>query len=535
MWAFLLGCTTAPSSDTAGSTDSVDTAETGDTAAPTAYCDDGTVARPFDFTAAGADYGGLAGDVTVPTDAGDWSLGSTWTGCDSYVFIGVSATDGYTSLLLDDDLAQLLKKGPEHAHYVLFADASAADAPALQAQLRTLVDASLDAIPANRRDEWATRVHVATVRAADAPGWIGALFGTYQFPVVGVDHAQTLREVGYLADPLTSWTTATWDTLGYEVQLYTFESQRQARLDAEGATVVRVFDAADTRTADWTGVSTVELPDAATMAGFNRVEVDVTLACGGPWYDACPAWDTSDYFWRCDNDDPATEADESQTCEEMSRIITGYWRGGRWVTDGRHQLPALLDGGPHTFRYTGSMANIVTVDLRFYHDDTAFSPTGAQQLWWETGDFWDATYDERHATHPVDIPTDATHVELVAILTGHGSDGHGCGEFCPSEQTFTLNGGAAWSVDFPTAGSRDGCAERVATDGSLPNQAGTWTYGRNGWCPGLAVAPVAWDVSADALAGTENTVGYQALLRGEPYVTDGDGNLDVGVWVVWGN
>jgi len=367
-----------------------------------------------------------------------------------------------------------------------------------------------------------------------APGWVGTLFAAYQYKVFGVDRMQTVREVGYLADPLTGWTTADWRSLGYEVELYDFEATRAARLDAEGATVVRVFDAADTRSSDWTGVSTVELPDRATMAGFNRVEVDVTLDCGGPWYTDCPAWDTSDYFWLCENDNYETEPDESERCEEMSRIITGYWRGGRWVTDGRHELANLQYGEMTTFRYTGSMANLVTVDLRLFHDDGPAAPTGAEQLWWETGDFWDATYDDRHGIHTVYLPADAAHVELVAIITGHGNDAQGCGEFCASEQTFSVNGGPACTASFPTAGTDDGCADRVGTAGSLPNQAGTWTYGRNGWCPGLAVDPLVWDISADVIPGAENQIDYQALLDGVPYVTSGDGNLDVGVWVTWG-
>ncbi len=530
----LLACT-APHGDSRSAPDSSDSpADSEDSGPVDMLCADGTRAAPFDATAAGADYEALAGDVTIPTDAGDWTLSAAWTGCDSVVFLGVSPNDGYTQHFLDASMKKLLTKGPQDAHYVLFGDARGDDLTALQAQLRGIIDDALGNLDATQQAWWADRVHLATVNVAQAPGWVGTVFDAYRYPVVGLDRSQRIREVGYLLDPTTNWTTADWRSLGYEVEHYDFEALRSARLDAEDATVVPLWTAADTTAAEWTGVVTVDLPDAATMAGFNRVEIEVALDCGGPWYDACPAWDTSDYVWRCANDDPGTQDDESAQCEEMARVITGYWRGGRWVMDARHELPWLLDGGAHTFRFNGGgMVNIVTVNLRLFHEAGAPTPFGGTQLWWDTSGFWDATYDSRNADHTFTVPADATRVELVTIATGHGNDGHGCGEFCAAEQTFTVNGTAGYDVSFPEAGSSDGCVDHVGADGALPNQAGTWTYGRNGWCPGMGVAPVAWDVTAASLPGADNALHYQALLNGAPYVTDADGNLDMGVWVVW--
>jgi len=526
-----LGCH-APGPATAES-GAPDSADTQDSAAPAEVCADGAPARPFDAAAAGTDYGAVGGDLTIATDAGDWTLSDAWTGCDSVVFVGVSTTDGYTQLLLDGAMKKLLNKGPANAHYVLFPDARGDDQAALQAQLRGLVDEALGALDTDEATWWSDRVHVAVDNPGHAPGWLGEVFAAYTYPVVGIDRSQHIREVGYLLDPLTGWTTANWEALGYEVQHYDFEAQREQRLDAQGGTVVPVFSAADTRESDWTGVVTVDLPTAEEMATYNRLDVDVTLDCGGPWYDACPAWDTSDYVWLCDNDDPGTEEDESTSCEEMARIITGYWRGGRWVMDARHELPRLLDGGSHTFRFNGGgMANIVTVSLRLYTDPAAPHPFGGTQLWWDTSTTWDANFDALHPSSTFSVPADATVVELVTIATGHGNDSHGCGEFCAAEHTFAVNGTSGYDVMFPEAGSEDGCAEHVG-DGALPNQAGTWTYGRNGWCPGMGVEPVQWDVTAAAAPGAENTLQYQALLDGAPYVTDSDGNLDMGVWVVW--
>lgn len=52
--------------------------------------------------------------------------------------------------------------------------------------------------------------------------------------------------------------------------------------------------------------------------------------------------------------------------------------------------------------------------------------------------------------------------------------------------TLQVNGGKEFVVDFPTAGTQFGCADAVP-NGSVPNEHGTWMYGRNGWCDGQQV------------------------------------------------
>ena len=43
-------------------------------------------------------------------------------------------------------------------------------------------------------------------------------------------------------------------------------------------------------------------------------------------------------------------------------------------------------------------------------------------------------------------------VEIVAIITGHGSDENGCGEFCPTSHHFVVNGIHENMRNFSTAG-----------------------------------------------------------------------------------
>lgn len=47
----------------------------------------------------------------------------------------------------------------------------------------------------------------------------------------------------------------------------------------------------------------------------------------------------------------------------------------------------------------------------------------------------------------------------------------------------------------------------------VPNQFGTWPFGRSGWCPGLDVAPWVVDVT-EALVSGENELTYRGLFQG---------------------
>ena len=61
-----------------------------------------------------------------------------------------------------------------------------------------------------------------------------------------------------------------------------------------------------------------------------------------------------------------------------------------------------------------------------------------------------------------------------------------------------------------------GCMKQIEV-GTVPNQYGTWPFGRGGWCPGLDVAPFVVDVT-EALVDGENELTYLGLLDGEPFV-----------------
>jgi hypothetical protein len=96
------------------------------------------------------------------------------------------------------------------------------------------------------------------------------------------------------------------------------------------------------------------------------------------------------------------------------------------------------------------------------------------------------------------VPAGVRKVELVATITGHGfgAGRDNCAEFCDHTHHFTLNG-REFVRSQPHVGETDGCVAQVPA-GVVPNQYGTWPFGRGGWCPGLDVAPWVVDVT-DAL------------------------------------
>ena len=61
-----------------------------------------------------------------------------------------------------------------------------------------------------------------------------------------------------------------------------------------------------------------------------------------------------------------------------------------------------------------------------------------------------------------------------------------------------------------------GCADQVSI-GTIPNQSGTWIYGRGGWCPGMEVPVWRADLTGDVDLSGVNTLSYLGLMDGEIY------------------
>ncbi|MCK6526829.1 hypothetical protein L6R50_04485 [Myxococcota bacterium] len=534
----------AADDDTADDDAADDDTADDDTVPPDTFCADlGLTARPFDATAVGADFDEVAGDFSFETLEGTFTLSEAWSGCDAYVFIVYDGSYTYPEDLADSAADDWLSDMPPNARFFFLSwESDDADVLADVESIKNSVANGLHRLDDDSRLYWRERIHYVTRSVRDVGGWVEALADDYtdfdsRLFAFGIDRTQKIREIGYLSDPSTGWASADIAFTRYEVEGFNHQSDLEDRNGADGATVVRLWDRQEMSDPGWAGVSSfaeVTLPDAATMAGFDTLTVDLSMEClGHPEGDYCPAWDYIVNAYVCDVGDP----DDCST--ELGRWITTYWRPGRWLVDASHFLAELADGGPRRFRFYTQQPYRVTMDLRFSNQGKGGTPVTMEPLW--TGGSWDESYNTLHPDVTFTPPAGTTRVELVAVITGHGfgADVENCAEFCNHEHHFTVNGADGYVLDHPIAGSAYGCAEQVP-EGTVPNQSGTWVYGRGGWCPGKQVDPFVADITSAVTVGEENTVSYLGLFEGQDYTpvpvgggTGFFGSIEMRSWLVY--
>jgi len=347
---------------------------------------------------------------------------------------------------------------------------------------------------------------------------------------MAVDHAGRVREFGSIPFPFNNLLTDGGEQpvdnllmVAYEAQYMHYEHLRDRQLAAQDAagTVVRVplYQAVWHDDPGWTGrraIAEVDLPSGATMSEFDTLEVDFGMSCPDNRRANCPAWDYLVYLYLCDKSNP------DQCNVEFGRWITPYWSGGRWVTDLSPMLALINEGGKQRFGFWTVQRYKLDMTFRLSNRGKALVPKRAVPLL-SGGDFH-RDYNKRYHPLAFEMPDWAEKVEVVALVTGHGQrDDEGCGEFCNHTHHIRVNGGAEHVKAHPTAGTLMGCADRVL-DGVVPNQAGTWIFGRAGWCPGLDVPPWIIDITPEVRRGQTNILTYKALFNGQDYVSRANGD-----------
>ena len=317
-----------------------------------------------------------------------------------------------------------------------------------------------------------------------------------------MDRFQTVREVGYIADPATGWSTTPLKHAGYEAEFFNFEARREAELASqEDVLTVNVFDSVTMSDGGWAGVRTyaeVVLPDAATMAQYDTLELDLDMACGHPEYEACPEWDYLVYAYLCSDateenayteqacqpyvaevmgtcvragEDLKTEcrsdddcdskaglttcegyveavAADTLTCDcenpdetisqanqtcledgsgyddcacscgtELGRFITTYARPGRWIKDVSPFLSAMDEGGTQRIAFYTQQQYDISLDLRFRNTGKGDRPQAMEYLERRR---LQQRLQQLHRPHHLHPPADATKVEIMAVISGHG-------------------------------------------------------------------------------------------------------------------
>lgn len=224
---------------------------------------------------------------------------------------------------------------------------------------------------------------------------------------------------------------------------------------------------------------------------YESVRLDMTVSC--PAGGRCDPWDRLAWFGVV-----LDKGTESERVIELTRFITPYGVGDTWSLDVTDLRPLL----------TGD------VDLRVFID-TWVGPGSPYGDGWQV----DATFVGKGGTPPrevlavlpvyaptyvaygdpartiatqlpeavVELPDGTTSASLRTFITGHGQGNAGnCAEFCSKRHALSFAG-----ANFTKTLWRDDCRTTGA-----PNQQGTWTYARAGWCPGAEVQPWVVDVSA---------------------------------------
>ncbi|MBK6520439.1 MAG: hypothetical protein IPG04_41520 [Polyangiaceae bacterium] len=486
-------------------------------------------------------YGSRRGETAAAfelplLDGSTYRFAESFSGCESYVFIPdtlvVSDTDDTS--LWERDLDELVDNSPDNAHY--FFVSRAADEGAATESVSAMagrVEDLLASLPAGDAERWAQRLHVVATRAQDLDGWVSDVLAGHGRAGFLIDPRQKIRGLGFLADVgryssiLQQQGYWPWRSnlayAAYDAAYVDAQTKVDARLESEEATVITVWDG---EVLEQFAEADVILPSAAEMTAFDTLEIEIESMCPDPdaiEFGNCGAWDYLAVL--------AVSDDLGQN-REIARFITSYHRETRWVVDASAMLPTLAGGGAQHLRWDfapewNTQPTATRMELRLSNRGKATRPQEVFPLW--TGGPFNAGYNAAHPAIDVPIPSDATKVTLYALVTGHGAATASCSEFCNHQHEITV-GGATFLREFPEAGTEDACIAQH-TNGMVPNQGGTWWFGRGGWCPGQQVTPWVEDLTASVTPGQTATLSYRGL-RGGSDPPDDSGDIVLSSYLV---
>jgi len=452
-----------------------------------------------------------AGDVILSTTRGTFDLAAGWSGCEVLLVLPDQPAQEGTDLWSEEALEDLLDELPAHA--LLLVGSRYGDDDWVEQ-----VDGWADAL-----DD--PRLWVADEPLAEVEGWLGEAMSRFGWGF-GVDRQQRIRYVGSFADVAKynadiGWWDGSLVMAAHEVEHWEFEAERQAALDEVEVTEVDLFTGEVVQDPSWAGersTTTVTLP--ADLDAFDTLEADLYLGCDGEGeLGICPAWDYLVHLYLC--------APGETTCSiEVGRWITTYHREGHWVHDLSPLLP-LLPEGQATFQFYSQQPYEVNLSLRL---STRGVDRPSQAIELHRGS---ELTEEFAAREPltVQVPTSTRKAELVTVISGHGQVGSGnCAEFCLLENVFTVGEVEEVRITYPKAGTEQGCENDVG-NGTVPNQYGTWWFGRQGWCPGKQVEVERHDITDWVTPGEPVDIGYDVRQLGEDYVQEG-ARMDVSSWLV---
>lgn len=247
-----------------------------------------------------------------------------------------------------------------------------------------------------------------------------------------------------------------------------------------------------------------------TSGSWGQVALEFKLEC--PASGLCDHWDRAGSVQLVLN--PEAPVAEQQSVE-IARHVTPYRMGMCQYIDitglapllkGKRRLTSFIDTwvGPGHNQGEGWR-----VSTRFvFYPGPAATPTQVVNVWGRRS----ITVGEIEADKNVDAqvepfvftpPASATKVVAHLITTGHsfGNTGN-CAEFCKMRHDLLVNG-----TTYSHTPWRADCGKNP-----VANQLGTWTYARNGWCPGSIVVGELFDITGALAMGKINTLDFDILL-----------------------
>ena len=449
-----------------------------------------------------------------------WDFESEWNGEDNYIFIHYDPSNSNSTEMWSDqcpgnicpngsDHLTLLEKSGMNTHYFFISSGINAEQDILliQQNFNSLIEQNMNI---ELQEHWKTHLHFVPTKTSELSNWINTrINGTYAF---SIDRLQRIKQAGYLGNP-AGFSGFYMNFLAHEATYHDYE-WNVLNEDESTYDEITVFER-EHYTGGWAATieTIIEFPDLETLDDYSGMSLELLRGCpdaNGNYSDqGCDDYDRIARMFICDED--------GSNCNEAARWITPFDRQPHHLTDISPFISMLKPGGNKMvkFQESGWPNSLLTMRFRFYHgEDLTDTPQIFQPMWVGTIPF-NPDFDDNTPPVVFEVPEDATKVEFVSYITGHGWGSNGtfnCAEFCNSKHKFTVNGGVhEFETAYPSAGDNTHCMEpSTISQGVKPNQYGTWGYGRAGWCPGQDVHPIVTDITDHVLLGEENVIDYDA-------------------------
>ena len=449
-----------------------------------------------------------------------WSFEDSWIGGESYILIPSN------TLWQQNVKLELLQNSPLNVHYIFLSNLDSNYENMVN--LKSDFDIILNQLSIELKNYWLEHLHFSAKKISEYDSWLSNGLANRQ--ALGINQFQLLQEVGSLSNP-DGFIGNYLHYLAHEALFYDYE-WNVLNEDESTYDEITVFEK-EHYTGGW--ASTIEtivgFPNLESLDNYSGMSIELLRGCpdaNGNYSDqGCDDYDRIARMSICNED--------GSNCNEAARWITPFDRQPHHLTDISSFISMLKPGGNKMvkFQESGWPNSLLTMRFRFYHgQDVTDTPQSFQPMWVGTIPF-NPDFDDNTPPIVFDVPDDATKIEFVSYITGHGWGSNGtynCAEFCNSKHIFTVNGGVyEFETSYPEAGDNDYCMEPATiAQGVKPNQYGTWGYGRAGWCPGQDVHPIITDITDHLEIGEENVFDYNACrVQGNNCVTapicQGDG------------